>query len=165
MNKLIAALVAILLIGGGYIGLTHSQTPDKGSYGSITGPDIPSPYLAFGNVTRWAGSTALKQGSATVCSIQSPVSTSTLVTAGIQFTLASSSSQLVEFGRGATATATTTTLGTYTVGAGAQASVNASTTQGVATVFPPNTYFNVNFAGGGAGSAPVGTCHAVWEQF
>jgi hypothetical protein len=165
MKTLIAGIVAIILLGGGYLALDKTNTAAPTSYGALSSPDIASPYLGFGGVRRWAGSTGLITGAATVCSIQSPAATSTLVSAGIQFTLASSSSQLIEFGKGATATATTTSFGTYTVGAGAQASVDTMTTSTSTVVFSPNTYFNVNFAGGGAGSAPVGTCHAVWEQF
>lgn len=142
--------------------------------GSVSSPDIMSPYFSFGGVYQWGSSAAsLIQGSSTVCALQAPAATSTLVGGGVQFTLASTTAVSLDLAKGTTQYATSTKIGsTYTVGASAQATIVASTTGSVAgdgTIFAPSQWFVVRFnslsASSGAGNAPTGNCHAVWRSY
>jgi hypothetical protein len=137
--------------------------------GAVASPDIQSDWLRFGGVTRFAYATNnLTQGSATVCSIQSPAATSTLVSGGIRFDVASSTQWLVEIGKATTNSATTTLLGTGIITANGQGTILASSTFGLGVdpvvVFAPNTYFNVKAPTAGGG-APSGHCHAIFETY
>jgi hypothetical protein len=134
--------------------------------------DIPSPYFTFGGVREWARRNTLAQATSTVCAIQSPVATSTLVGASIRFDLASTSAVSVDLAKGTTQYATTTKIGTtYSIAASAQATIVASSTGSVAgdaTIFAPSTWFLVRInelsSSSGAGNAPTGICQAVFRQ-
>jgi hypothetical protein len=138
--------------------------------GSVSSPDIQSPYFSVGGLPIWAQRTnSLTQASTTVCSIQSPAATSSLLFAGIEFDVASTSATYVELARATTPYATTTRIGsTYTIAANAQANIVASTTGSVAgdaTIFPPNSYFNVKVSWATAAtsaSVPRGSCGVMW---
>lgn len=148
---------------------------DVTKVGSVASPDIPSPYFSFGDQRFWAGSTdSLTQASTTVCAIQSPAATSTLISAGIRFSFATTSAVIVDLAKSATQYATTTKIGsTQNIVGGAQATIVASTTGSVAgdaTIFAPNNYFVVKMEGPYVnattqpGNAPVGSCYAVWTE-
>jgi hypothetical protein len=137
--------------------------------GAAASPDIQSDWLRFGGVTRFAYATNnLNQASSTVCTIQSPAATSTLVSGGIRFDVASSTQWVVEIGKGVHSNATTTLLGTGIIVANGQGLILASSTFGLgvdpAVVFAPNTYFNVKAPTAGGGT-PSGHCHAVFETY
>lgn len=171
MKKILSIVgVAVLL----FLGVSfYAKVPTvPATFGAATSPDISSPYISFGNHPLWANHvTSLIQASSTVCSLQSPAATSTLISAGIQFTLASSSAVIVDLAKSASPAATTTKIGTtYTVGASNQATIVASSTGSVAgdaTIFAPNTYFVVKMDGGvgSANNAPIGSCYALWSAF
>lgn len=139
-------------------------------FGSVSSPDINSPYFSVGGLAIWAQrTTSLIQASTTVCSIQSPAATSSLLFAGIEFDVASTSATYVELARATTPYATTTRIGSpYVIGANAQANIVASTTGSVAgdaTIFPPNTYFNVKASWATAATAltvPRGSCQSIF---
>lgn len=141
--------------------------------GSVTGPDLYSPYFNVNGVSTFYESKGLSQATTTVCSIRSPRNaTSTLLSGGVRFRVASSSNAVVvDLARSVDGFASTTKIGTtYTVGAGAQATIIASSTGSVAgdaTIFPPGTYFVAKMDNGFAATnnAPTGVCHATFEAY
>lgn len=82
-------------------GLQGPQGPkgDPG-LGSVIGPDQYLPYWNFNGLTRTFVNQKWNQGTSTVCSFQSPNATSTLVSATIQMTGATSTDIFVGWGRG-----------------------------------------------------------------
>ena len=135
-------------------------------------PIKPYRYIEIGGVRQFYHSAKPAQASYTLCSFQSPAATSTLKSAGISLTTATSSAYTIYIAKAATAVATTTLLDSAVAfSAGAQATVIASTTPwGAASnaIIAPNQY--INFAinpgnTGTAGLAPVGDCHAVFEAY
>ncbi len=127
--------------------------------------------FTLGGVTRYSYSQALTQGASTTCSFQTPAATSTLTSAGVRFTLASTSEVFVEIGKALSKQATTTLIGTtYDIAAGVPVMIVASTSPvggaaGAALVFPPSAWLNVKIGGGGALSVPTGTCNASFEAY
>lgn len=171
-NLLITAGTALVVALAAVTFMSPTETETQKPVGAVSSPDIISPYYTVGGVPVWKQRTdSLIQASTTVCSLQSPAATSTLLTAGIRFALASSSAMVVDLARSSSPAATTTKIGTtYNIAAGAQATIIASSTGSVAgdaTIFPPNTYFVVKMdTGTGATfNAPTGTCEAVWQAF
>lgn len=136
--------------------------------GSLTGPDIPSPYLQWGGVTSYQTGTTFSQASTTVCSMQAPAATSTLVYASAAITTATTTATIWEFGKSNQFDATTTLVSQVaSVASGALATINASTTATATLaqniVFGPGQYLNVKFGGTqGITNSLVGTCKARW---
>lgn len=135
-------------------------------------PVKPYRYIEIGGLRQFYYSARPAQASYTLCSFQSPAATSTLKSAGILLTTATSSAYTIYIAKAATAVATTTLLdGPVAFSAGAQATVIATTTPWVSgsnAIFAPSQY--INFAinpgnTGTAGLAPVGDCHAVFEAY
>jgi hypothetical protein len=170
MKHLIAAIAAVLLTAGVFVTGQHTGQPQ--AFGAISSPDIPSPYLSFGGVRRWAGhSESLNQATTTVCAIQAPAATSTLISGGIRLSVSSTTSSTITIAKASTATATTTIIATGSVGANAQATILAASSTysaGALTdrIFAPNQYlvFNMSTTTGGTFS-PSGVCQATWEAF
>jgi len=140
---------------------------DAPTLGAVSGPDFFGDYFAVNGVRTHYNQRGLNKATTTVCSIKSPNATSSLVAGAIRFSVASTSATFVELARATTPYATTTLIGTaYNIAAGAQATIVASTTgsaAGEATIFPPNTYFNVKVAWATAAtsaSVPSGNCIA-----
>lgn len=172
-NSILTALVVLALVVVGVVsskGKTVEKIVEKQT-GALTGPDIPSPYLSFGDVKVYAASTRnLIQGSSTVCALQAPAATSTLRSAGIRFDLATTSAVIVDLAKDTTQYSTTTKIGTtYNIAASKQATIIASSTGSVAgdaTIFAPNNWFVVRMVGATVGAtlnAPTGVCNATWE--
>jgi hypothetical protein len=148
--------------------------------GAISGPLLPWDYFGIGDVVIYKHrTTALNQASTTICAIQSPVSTSTLLSGSIKIDTGTTTAIVVEMGKSALFDATTTRLSYVTLASGAQLTLNAfvaSTTGAFGAlsqantadpndmVFAPNTYFNVKY-GGAKGSLNVltGSCNATFE--
>ncbi len=141
------------------------------TFGALSGPDIPSPYLQWGGVQHWAGSTVnLVAGTSTPAAIQSPAATSTLQSVVCRFQPASTSAKVITIAKATTAFATTTKLGDCTLAAGAFGTCVGSSTSAVNLdgigVFGPNQYIVIGMQGGqgnGALEAPVGACEAEWN--
>lgn len=167
-----ALLAALVLLAGGFI--FHTPAIEN-AFGSLAGPDIPSPYLNWGGVRQYNGGMALRQATTTVCAIQSPVSTSTLVEAGVRFDVSSSTATIVDIAKANTAFATTTAIGTaYNIGASGQGFIHASTSPsaGAVEVFAPNQWVVVGIrqaisAGdtAGTGFVPTGRCQASFIEY
>lgn len=169
-NHLITAGIAIVVFAVGIAFVKPVQNVVQ-QFGSVASPDIQSPYFSFGGVRFWGAHTeSLAAATTTVCALQSPVATSTLLSASIRFVVSSTTASTVTLAKATTAYATTTKLVEVALAAGAQGTVVASTTpSGGATndgtnVFSPNTYLVVGMAGGTGTFTPTGTCQAVWIQ-
>ena len=135
--------------------------------GAISSPDIPSPYLSFGNVRRFAAHKAYATtATSTPCALQSPAATSTLVMATGSIKNASTTTMVLQFFKGTNYNATTSQLATdLSVTGGAQADwfVVAATSSLTQNTFAPNQWFVVGAKGGGGGFTPTGQCSATWE--
>lgn len=166
-NKLltIGVVIALALSAIGFVGKSGSVIEQK--VAGLSSPDISSPYFSFGDIRQWASrDTDLTQASTTICALQSPAATSTLLLGSIKLSVSSTSDSILTLAKAATAYATTTSLGTSAVGANAQITVLASTTPtaGQATVFGPNQWFVVGMQGGAGTFSPTGVCEAVWIE-
>lgn len=197
MNKTnaitVLALVAVLVVGFGssvkaqlseWMGVNISSentylafdAPDvpavENTIGGLAGPDIPSTYLKWGGghgVRLYPTSYPLKTATTTVCSIQSPLATSTLVSGGILFTTSTTTASTGAIGKASNPTATTSVLNTWSLAANEQGLFSASTTAqiGASAVFAPSEFLNFTMAGnvGGTTFSPVGSCHATFEEY
>lgn len=140
--------------------------------GSVANPDIQFPYFSFGGNRYWAAHTdSLIQGTTTVCALQSPAATSTLVSASVSFKISSTTASNVVIAKAASAFATTTALNYGAFASGAQGTMMASSTITTNltnvdpyTVFAPNQFVVVGMQGGIGTFSPVGTCQATWIQ-
>ena len=170
-NKLSIGLIVVALVLSLYASVRPSTSTtivkNEPAVGALAGPNIPSNYLKWCGVAIYSGATALAVGTTTVCAIQSPAATSTLIRASILLTTSSTTASTVTLAKAATAFATTTSLGQHVVAANAQGAIQASTTLAVGlndnTVFGPNQWFVVGMAGGVGTFSPVGQCQATWQ--
>lgn len=171
MNKLlsIGVLVAIVL---SVVGIVKDKTvvvQNGEKIGAVVSPYSPIPELNLGGIRLVGLRKSLATGTSTVCAIQSPAATSTLVSAGVDFTLASTSAVVVDFSKSTTQYATSTRIGAagYGITASAKATIVASSTGSVAgdaTIFAPSTWFVAKYSdnNNGVGDASTGSCHALW---
>lgn len=149
--------------------IVNVNVPKQAVLGSVSSPDIQSPYFSFGGVRRWGARTeTLNSATTTVCALQAPAATSTLEFASIRFSVSSTTASTVTIAKATTPYATTTLLASGSVAANAQATLVASTTNSVVVdgigVFAPNTYLVVGMAGGAGTFSPTGVCQATWVQ-
>ncbi|KKK94664.1 hypothetical protein LCGC14_2680610, partial [marine sediment metagenome] len=116
-------------------------------FGAVSSPNIPSPYLEFGGVTRWAGSKlTMNQATTTFCTFQSPNASSTLVSVDVYIDIGTTTAMVVEIAKapaqattGGTPNATTTLINSYAVAANSKAMIHASTSR--ADVLPESLDF------------------------
>lgn len=175
IKNLILALAGVAVIATCYLMVNKSDSVPQRPVGAVSSPEIQSPYIRFGGVIQWAQHTdGLLQATTTLCALQSPSSTSTLLMGGISIVQASSSNAVVvDIAKATGPNSTTTLLGApVALAAGAGGTVLASTTgmgtNNPAYVFAPNTYLVIAMKGGlggVTGSVPTGACSAVWAQF
>jgi len=170
------AVLALLFAGIAYITPGQPGQPGKdgrSGVGAAAGPDIPSPYLRFGasfGIREWKTATGLRAATTTPCAIQSPAATSTLISGGVTYTVASTSAVYTEIGKASTQYATTTSLGTAALAGGAQGTLLATTPVGgsfdESMVFGPSTWMVVKVSAGDVTNfAPTGACHATFEEY
>ena len=146
---------------------------EKAPLGAISSPDLPWSYFSVGGNRIFAlSNSSLTQASTTICAIQSPAATSTLMTdmTGIQITTSSTTASKITIAKATTAFATTTLIGDqFNIGADATANIQASTTAlqyvAAAHVFAPNTWLVFGMQGGNGTHSPAGTCRAAWSAF
>jgi hypothetical protein len=166
-NYAISAVIALVVALFG-VQFVPSKVIEK--VGAVSSPNLMSPWMTFGDVRNWAGHTeSLNQASTTICAIQSPAATSTLVFASIDLKVSSTTASLLTMAKDTTPSATTTWLSTSdAVSANGQyaMSLPATTTEtGMDKyIFAPNTYFTVGMSGGTGTFSPTGTCQAKWVQ-
>lgn len=170
----IAVIALIVASAGGSVSLDEvRQYVDEkvASLGGSDSPIKPYRYQEIGGVREWFHRAKPAQATYTLCSFQSPAATSTLKSAGISLTTATSSAYTIYIAKAATATATTTLLSSAVAyAAGAQSTTIASTSPSAAQaeVFAPLQYLNFAINPGNtgtAGLAPVGACQAVFEEY
>jgi hypothetical protein len=118
--------------------------------------------------TQYSRTASLTQASTTVCAIQSPSATSTLLLGSLNLTVSSTTASRVTFAKALGPAASTTLLGQAQLGANAQGTFLASTTPTVLVdpiqVFSPSTWFTVSMSGGNGTFSPTGVCTAVFQE-
>jgi len=169
MENIKTFLIGALVVLSGVFGILAINAPKVEPVGAVSSPDIASPYFSYGGVRHWGRkTTSLTQATTTVCAIQSPASTSTLMYGSIQFTTSSTTASTVTLAKATTAYATTTSLGSASVAANGYATVVSKRTaaggDALDETFAPNTYFVVGMAGGVGTFSPAGTCEATWIE-
>lgn len=143
--------------------------------GALAGPEIPSPYLQWGGVNRWAYQVQINQATSTLCAIQAPNATSTLKSYSVLVNSTAPYTQTFMLGYSTTKNATTTgIISSYTLGSSVQAALNATTTVTALTginvdgVISPNAWLNFNVStttvGSATGPTATGQCEATFEQ-
>jgi len=175
MNKniffgIIAILVVVVLAAS--IGLMFGNKTIVNTVEKIVGgtnPDFQTNWFRFGGVEHFAGSQSMTTATTTICAIQGPSSTSTLIFGSASFVYASSTGAVIaQMAKAATAFATTTSLGLSTIASGASGTLLATTTPtgplDPSQVFGPNEWFVVGLQGTtvGTDNDASGTCKAEW---
>lgn len=167
-TTIVTAVVAAVVALGFLVVTNHLQSKPVGA---VASPDIMSPWFSYGGVRHWSGhSESLVSATTTVCAIQSPAATSTLLRASISFKVGSTTASTVDIAKATTAYATTTIIGGGALAANAQGTFNATTTPATGTslngpmVFAPSTYVVFGMEGGTGTFSPTGTCQAEWVQ-
>lgn len=146
----VMAVAALALGLGGILKNTVVQVPQQQQYGSLPGPNIASPWIAWGGVQRYSYHQTF-QASSTICAIQNPLNaTTTLEFASMNFATTSTYLFSVGIGESLTKNATTTAIvKTFDVPSYlGPMSVNA-TTSSTALLdgqVPPNGWVNFNLA-------------------
>lgn len=155
----VSAVVATLVLAGFLSTIKPMPSnPIRTIAGALSGPDISSPYLQWGGVSTWRGSTALATATTTPCAIQSPAATSTLVRTQVRITTATSTATIWTVAKSATPFATTTALqqdttlasgifGTMTHFASSTLGVGTTLALDMKDVIAPNTYIVWGVAG------------------
>lgn len=168
MNKFLVGGVVVALILGGLAFFKNVPTVvNENGEKVVVGaqPISPFNYSCVGGVCRFtAFKSTLTQATSTICALQSPAATSTLVSGAVHVDINTTASTAV-IGKATTAFATTTKLAQAAIAAGTELNLVASTspiTNG-ANVFSPNTWMVVSLEGSGAVSLD-GNCQATWEQ-
>jgi hypothetical protein len=168
-HPIAAGLLALSLLMSGWVMFHRELVVKSEDLGASSGPFSPNATnLNLGGVNIKGKAMSLATGTSTVCAIQSPAATSTLLSAGVRFKLASTSATVVDFGKSSTRYSTTTRIGSaYAVAASAQATIVASSTGSVAgdaTIFAPNQWFVAKYSdnGNGVGNASTGSCYATF---
>jgi hypothetical protein len=158
----IATVVGIISVAGGYMLNKPTVEQPRSPVGAVSSPDIMSPYFSVGGTRFWSASTnSMTQATTTVCALQSPAATSTLVSGSAQFDVSSTTASLITFAR-SVGSATTTSLGTFNLSANAKGYGVASSTSN--STFAPNTYFVVGMQGNSGTFSPTGSCRALWME-
>lgn len=144
------------------------NVPDQ-KLGALTGPDVPYPYLCVGSVCTYSSRMAMRTATTTLCSLQAPTATSTLVFAGFQITQGTSTGATIDIGTSTNAFSTTTNLVTAkSIASGALGYAYWTPTGGSVddAVMSPNTWVNVKTATAGlSGYTYGGTCEAQFRVF
>lgn len=171
----VALSVLALIVAGGAVVLpereiqtqTIVQKDGRPAVGALSGPDISSPYLRWGGVQRVQARTeAMNAASTTICSIQSPSSTSTLEFVAFQPSTATTAAVTIRAYKSVSKWITTTNLAQAGFSASSlDALMSTSTGVGANGIFSPDTYlvFTSTPTAGGAGAyTAVGACQAAW---
>lgn len=147
----------------------HGTKVVQQNLGAVASPDIQSPYFSVGGMRTWSNKSVMRTASTSVCSIQAPAATSTLLYASARFDSGNGYLTTYEFGASAAQGATTTVLARYTFASGANLTgniVSTTTTALADMVLVPNAWINLNVATSSASSlyAPSGECQAEFRQ-
>lgn len=174
LTKTLLLGLALVLAGGALGWALASRTPESTTekpVGALTSPDIPSPWLRWGGVRqRAAALSTLNTSTTTICALQAPNATSTLLTGGLKLDTSSTTASTVTIAKGAHSNATTTLIREASVAANAKATVIAASTtlsalEQTNRTFAPNEWLVMSLTGGTGTFSPTGTCNAVWAEF
>lgn len=165
-TKLTLVLIAIVLVLGVLLPFgKESKTviervQESGKVGGLNSPD-----LFIGNARLSSGHVdSLYQATTSIlCSLNSPSSTSTLISADIQLTTSTGTVQSLMLARGSAQYVASTFLSSTSVTANTVKTLEAVGTTTVGGLqFSPNTYL-IGMIGGGMGlTTHSGSCNAVW---
>lgn len=133
----------------------------------VTYANLQTTYRRNGDTNFQDGNGALNLGTTTVCAIQSPLATSTLIAGYIQENVSSSTASTVTIAKSSTAFATTTLINSVAVSANAQATILAASTTVSALeqtnrTFAPGQWLVFGQQGGVGTFSPSGVCGAQW---
>ena len=168
-NKQLTVLITVvtLAVVGLAFGLTKlapqtvKEVIKEKTLGSVTGPDVTSPYFSVDGVKNQYASRPAAPYASTTCSYR-VLATSTIAHASFSANQMASST-LVEIGVGASAFATTTRLALLTTPTGGGAVVSSTTGQ----VVVPGQFVNVKVGQNGSGDALPkinGVCKVVLTE-
>jgi hypothetical protein len=146
--------------------------------GAVASPDIPSPYIRYGDVRTWQYKQPFQQGTTTICSIPVSIASSTLIFADAQPTVSTSTAYTFTATKSVNlATSTGIVLATSIQVANARESFIIATTtpvadtaNGRATITDRNfngnatSYLNVSVTGGVGGFDIAGQCTATFRE-
>ncbi len=163
--KAVAVVVAIIAIGGAYM---FPQVQKM--VGAIPGSDLQSD-ITIGNTPFRAIRQKLVLATTTPCAIKSPSATSTLLSAGVSVTVASSTATVWTIAKAANQYATTTRLAVFSLGSATQGTMVATSSYLGAVpavddlqVVAPNSFIVISKAGDTpAGTGLGGTCSAMFQ--
>ena len=160
-NAWVFAFVALLVAIGSFFVKNTVVEKAVQTFGG-TSPEFSSPYLQINGVREWYVNVPTADlTSSTLCSIQSPAATSTLVHSSFRIAGGNTGSSITKVFKGATASATTTYLyGGATTGAGAQNTVYATSSTD-SFVIAPSQYIVFDTS---ANYAQTGFCVAEFSE-
>lgn len=160
------ALVLSLLAFTNQPGQVVIERPSE-QLGALSSPDIPSPYISVGGLSMYSRRSPMVAATTTLCAIQSPASTSTLVMAGFQITTGTGTAATIDIGTSTTAFSTTTNLSAAnSIAANAQGAAYWSPVGGSVrdATMAPNEFVVIKTAGSGlSGYTYGGTCVAQFN--
>lgn len=167
MKNTIIGIAVLAVIGA--LALAFMPKADVATVGALGSPAIMSPWYSVGGVTEWKTMAALNTATTTVCAIQAPAATSTLVGGGVNFTVSSTTATVVTLAKATTAFATTTLINSAAISANATAAILAASStisalEQTNRTFAPNTYLVFGMQGGTGTFSPTGHCSAVFQQ-
>lgn len=178
MTKYIAtgilSVIAAVLIVFGIQGALHSSAPVAGgtevrspNVDTVTYSGVQTTLRRNGGTLATVGTPGLTQATTTVCAIQSPAATSTLVAGFIKEDVSSTTASTITIAKAASAFATTTLINTISVSAnaatlGIAASTTLSALEQTNRTFAPNQWLVFGQSGGTGTFSPTGTCVAQW---
>lgn len=142
--------------------------PETGKqFGALSGPDIPSPYLRWGNVIEYRANQAMQTATTTLCAIANPhAATSTILGITAQITTGTSTAGALTFSTSTLQYATSTSdelIADKTVASGAQISVAWSPSSNN-NVLGPGQFVLISTSGPGLGGYTyAGTCQARFQ--
>lgn len=172
INKLIGVVsVLALVIAGVSVSRPAQVVVEKTiQAGSVSSPDILSPYFSFGGVRRWAVKQQMFTASTTICSFDSP-SEPTIMEVGspsvwFDVSTTTATNVVIATSSSAATTATTTLIAQRTAAAnfvGLSAISTTTTASLVERYVAANTHFNVSMTNGVGTFSPTGSCSAVFR--
>lgn len=163
MENIKTFIIGALVVLTGVFGFSFFK---DAPLGATPGSDFSSESITVNGVPLTFKTSAFESATTTVCALQAPSATSTLVNGSARFTVSSTTAATVVLAKATTRYATTTSLGKATIGASAQGTVTATTTPTDALdedkIFAPNDWLVVGMQGGSGTFSPTGSCSAQW---
>lgn len=155
-KSVVITAIAVLILSVGFTlwhgGSTSTTVVKETQVGSVTGPEIFSPYISFNGVRHWYYSFPGTSLASTTCVFKLPNASTTLEFASVHYANMASSSVPVEIGYSVSPNTTTTLLSTLTPTGSGDISSFATSTQ-LQGVFLGGAYINIK-AGGAQAHTP-----------